>query len=67
MKKRILATFVATSLVTISSLIGTPSANAVSCNAFNQGTTNAYHGNGGINSKNAPANGIYKLAIACHS
>jgi len=35
-------------------------ANAISCNAFNQGTGNAFHVQG------ANGNGLYKIASACH-
>ncbi len=58
--KKILLTFTATLLAVSVGAITGSSANAVNCQAFNQGTGNAFHVAG------AAGAGLYKIAEACH-
>lgn len=58
--KRMTITIATLALVTSLGLVATPSANAINCNAFNQGTAKAFH------DKAAKGMGLLKIADACH-
>lgn len=58
--KRITTSMAVTALIAALGIVTTPAANAINCNAFNQGTAKAYH------EKMAKGNGLVKIGMSCH-
>lgn len=58
--KKVIMSVVSIALMATFGVASSAPANAVNCNAFNQGTANAFH------MHNASGNGLIKIAMACH-